>query len=215
MMGTMVKDGHWTYPAPPEFIGGDVPFFSSDGKRLYFISRKPVKEGATRKENIWFVELTEEGWSESMPVDSVVNSVPMHWQFSLDKKGAVYFGDGQGRIMVSAKTADGYENPEDFRERFSNPTVHGGSPFISPEGDYLIFSKEDNLHITFRKSDGTWTEALDMGEPINTKGIENCALISSCGKYMLFRSSRPGRHGIHWMAIEKRLKELRKTALGE
>ncbi|MFC1502553.1 ankyrin repeat domain-containing protein [bacterium] len=215
MLGTAVKNGNWTYPEVPSFKGGDVPFFSHDGKILYFISRDPIPGQTGRKENIWYAERTKDGWSEAKPLDPAVNAVPMHWQFSLDKKGTLYFGDGQGRIMVSKKTGEGYENPVDFRERFGNSSVRGGSPYIAPDGDYLIFNREEDLHITFSKSDGTWTEALDMGSDINTDGFENCPLISPCGKYLFFRSSRAGQHGIHWVAIEERLEELRKQALGK
>ncbi len=215
MLGTTVIDGNWTYPAPPEFIGRDVPFFSPDGKRLYFISRKPVKKGAPRKENIWFVERTKAGWSEPKPVDPVVNSAPMHWQFSIDEKGNFYFGSGDGRILVSQIKGGKYQNPTDFRELYKNDSVKGGSPFISPGGDYLIFSKDDDLHITFRKPDDSWTQAQNLGKNINSLSYDLCPIVSPDGEYLFYLTNREDYWGPHWVAIKDTIKNLRNIALNQ
>jgi ankyrin repeat protein len=209
MLGTTIKNGKWMYPSPPEFEGGDVPFFSPDGKRLYFISRKPLTEGGDRKENIWFVERTNNGWSEAKPVDPVVNSVPMHWQFSIDKKGTFYIGSGDGRIMVSQIKDGKYQSPIDFRNLYGNDSVKGGCPYISPDGDYLIFSQDDDLHITFRKPDGSWTEAQNLGENINSPSYDLCPIVSPDGEYLFFITTRDNYWGPHWVAIKKTIDELR------
>jgi Tol biopolymer transport system component len=213
MLGTTNKKGKWTYPAPPEFIGGDVPFFSPNGKRLYFISRKPVKKGGSRKENIWFVERTKTGWSEPRPIDPIVNSAPMHWQFSIDRNGTFYIGSGDGRILVSPIKNRKYQNPVDFRKLYHNDSVKGGSPFISPDGDYLIFSKNNDLHITFRKPDGTWTQAQDLGDDINSASYDLCPMVTPDGKYLIYLTTRMGDSGPHWVAIEDTINNLRKKAL--
>ena len=89
-------DGRWTPPAWASFSGpdldDDVPFFSPDGKRIYFISRRPLPgETRTGSEKIWFADRTSAGWSEPRPLDPNVNSVDKHWEFSLDRKGKLYF----------------------------------------------------------------------------------------------------------------------------
>jgi Tol biopolymer transport system component len=216
MLGSTVKDGKWTYPRTPDFEGGDVPFFSPDGQRLYFISRKPIQEGERGgKENIWFVERIKSGWSDPKPVDPVVNSAPMHWQFSIDKKGTFYIGSGDGRILVSPKKNGRYQNPVDFRELYKNESVHGGSPYISPDGDYLIFNKNDDLFITFRKPDGFWTTAQDMGKRINTSAYELCPIVSPDGKYLIYITTRNNEWGPHWVVIDDLINELRKRSLDE
>ena len=52
-------DGRWTPPAWAPFSGpngvDDVPFFSADGKRIYFISRRPLPgETEAGSEKIWY-----------------------------------------------------------------------------------------------------------------------------------------------------------------
>jgi len=209
-----VENGRWSHPARPDNVDGDVPFFSPDGDRLYFISSEPVVEGAGDKENIWFVERTTDGWTDPTPFDPVVNSVPIHWQFSVDRDGTFYIGSGDGRIFVARRSGGSYEPPVDFRELHENESVEGGSPFISPDGDYLIFSKEKDLHVTFRRTDGSWSEAANMGEEINSEGFDNCPMVTPDGLYLIYNTSTTGTRGPHWVAIKDRLAALRKDALG-
>ena len=52
----------------------DVPFFSADGRRLYFMTGTRNAQGIVEKEAIWFVEKTEGGWAEPKPFDP--SSIP-------------------------------------------------------------------------------------------------------------------------------------------
>ncbi len=58
------KKGRWTAPRFAPFTGdeeGDVPFFSPDGKRVYFMSAMPLPgDPQSRKERIWFVDQDEQ-----------------------------------------------------------------------------------------------------------------------------------------------------------
>src|SRR4030042_4484543 len=88
--------GRWTPPAWASFSGpdvdDDVPFFSPDGRRIYFISRRPLP-GTTEGggEKIWFADRTPGGWSEPQPLHPPVNEHHLHWEFSLDKGKNLYF----------------------------------------------------------------------------------------------------------------------------
>lgn len=88
-------EGRWTAPRSTPFGGdeqGDVPVFSADGKRVYFMSAMPLPgEVESRKERIWFVDRTAEGWSEPRPVDPSVNDFPHHWQFGVDREHTILF----------------------------------------------------------------------------------------------------------------------------
>ena len=88
--------GRWTPPDWAPFsgpgLGDDVPFFSADGKRIYFISCRPLPgETAAGSEKIWFADRTATGWAPPRPLDRVVNEHNMHWEFSMDKAGNLYF----------------------------------------------------------------------------------------------------------------------------
>ena len=96
LLFSRLRDGRWTYPQIAPFTGegkdADVPFFTPDGKRLYFMSRRPMP-GADKAsgEHIWYMERQGDGWSEARPVDETVNRLPHHWQFSVDKDYNLYF----------------------------------------------------------------------------------------------------------------------------
>ncbi len=84
------QDGRWGYPRIAPFTGegrdGDVPFFSPDGKRLYFMSRRPLPPAdESSGEHIWYMARQGDGWAEARPVDDAVNRLPHHWQFSVDR----------------------------------------------------------------------------------------------------------------------------------
>jgi Tol biopolymer transport system component len=63
-------------------------------------------------------------------------------------------------------------------------------PYISPDGSYLLFSRDYDLFISFCARDGAWKEARKLDAPINSPSIEICPIISPDGKYLFFISQR-------------------------
>jgi len=201
-------NGRWTPPEEVSFPGvteADVPFFSPNGKRLYFISDRALfKGGQSGKENIWFVERLDNGWSEPRPADPAVNALEMHWQFSVDKAGNIFFGSGaaggkgMSDIYCSRFENGRYAQPENLGDRI-NTVKDEATPFIAPDGSYLIFNRAQDLFISFRQKDGTWTEAVNLGPSINTLSYELCPIVTSDGKYLFFVSSRNGEISAWWV----------------
>ena len=72
-------------------------------------------------------------------------------------------------------------------------------PFISPDGSYLLFSREYDLYISFRKQDGSWREAQNLGTPINSPSIDICPMITADGKYLFFVSQRGAESHAWWV----------------
>ena len=202
------KKGRWTIPHFTPFTGdeeGDVPFFSPDGKRVYYMSAQELPGvPQSRKERIWFVDRTAEGWSLPKPVDSSVNNYPHHWQISVDADHTIYFsssvpeGYGEGDIYCS-KLMDGkWQKPQNLGPPV-NTDKGEGMPFIAPDGSYLLFSRQYDLYISYRKEDGGWNEPVNLGRPINSPSIDICPMVSPDGKYMFFLSQRGGESHIWWV----------------
>ena len=96
ILTTKLENGKWIKPELASFskIGydDDSPFITPDGKKLFFISRRPLIPGRqiSNKNNIWYVTREGESWSEPQPLE-IVNWLDLQWRGSTDKKGNFYF----------------------------------------------------------------------------------------------------------------------------
>ena len=202
------KNGRWTAPRPAPFSGmydDDVPFFTQEGHRLYFISDRPDAENPeSRSERIWFVEREDSSWGEAQLVDPVVNDYPHHWQISVDAAHSIYFssniseGHGGGDIYCSKYVHGKWQKPENLGPSI-NTDKGEGMPYIAPDGSYLIFQRDGDLYISFLKEDGTWMNAVNLGEPINSPAYEVCPIVTPDGKYLFFLSRRDGKSHVWWV----------------
>ncbi len=208
--------GRWSAPAFAPFsgphTGDDVPFFTADGKRVFFISRRPLPgETENRRERIWFADRTASGWSEPQPVDAGINEHAVHWEFSLDRDGDLYFGgggtDSRGRsdIFLARFVNGKYERPVNLGDPI-NTSDEETTPFIAPDGSYLLFSRQYDLWASFRGPDGKWAEPIKFGPGVNSEAIELCPMVTADGKYLFFLSQREGESHVYWVStsvIEK------------
>ena len=206
MMMKMAGDT-WTYPEPA-FEGRDSSF-SPDGRRIYFIRVRPFREGEKPAgemdgwECYWYMERTASGWSEPVSVGEAVNSIGVHWQSSVDKDGHLYFSEFEKNIYRSEYKDGEYQAPVKVTELFKNDTLQGRAPFISPEGDYLLFSAEDRLFVSFKRKDGSWTDRISLGDEINTRGLNGSPRVTPDGKYIFFVSAGANRPwGIYWVSAD-------------
>jgi len=199
--------GRWSAPAWAPFSGpdvnDDVPFFSPDGKKIFFISRRPLPGGADDKERIWFADRVATGWSEPRPIDAAVNDQQMHWQFSLDKHGNLYFasaapgGIGMDDIYC-ARFLDGkYQKPANLGETI-NSVTNETTPFIAPDGSYLLFSRDFGIWASFLGKDDSWSAPVNLGPEMS--GL--CPVVTSDGKYLFFSSLDDDRRGALWIRAD-------------
>jgi hypothetical protein len=209
--------GRWTAPAWASFSGpkgeDDVPFFSPDGKRIYFLSRRPLSEkDGDRDERIWFADRTPAGdWGEPRPLDPLLNASAMHWEFSLDRQGNLYFGGqgpdslGMSDIYLARFSGGRYEKPVHLGDPI-NTVQEETTPFIAPDGSYLLFSRRFDLWVTFRAADGSWSAPVKLGPEINSPAIELCPIVTADGKYLFFLSQRDGESHAYWADVQAVLK---------
>ena len=81
----------------------------------------------------------------------------------------------------------------------------GGHPSVAPDERYIIFDSErpggfgaDDLYVCFRKPDGSWGEAINLGDTINSPGGEAIPHMTPDGKYLLYTAKRD----IYWVSTE-------------
>jgi len=151
------------------------------------------------------------------PLDPAVNEMQMHWQFSVDARGTLYFnarspaGFGEGDIYSSRFEDGHYLKPENCGTGI-NTEQDEATPFISPDGSYLLFQRSLDLYISFRRPDGKWTQARSLGTPINSPGNELCPVVTPDGKYIFFLTTRGGENQAFWVdagIIERMREEIR------
>jgi len=206
------ENGVWTAPEIAPFCseyGDGEPIFSPDGKKLYFLSLRPIKPGGTGdKENMWYVERTPEGWSKPKPVSPLINAFNLHWLFSVANNGTIYFASpsgnsyGQNDIYSSRFVNGAYEEPKNLGS-IINKTGVDHTPFIAPDESYLIYvsSRESpsfadsKFHISYRNKDGFWVTPIDLGQKINSIQYALCPAVTPDGKYMFLI----GGGDIYWV----------------
>lgn len=210
-----LENNEWSQPEiilSHEQYSYNDPFLSPDEQRLYFISRRPV----TGKErmafhDIWYVEKTNDGWSEPVNAGPNINSDATEFYISFTKEGTMYFASSRLAPEDQRRSALDIYYSEFVNGEFQKPVRLGNSVnthayeadvFVSPDESYIIFCgirKEGlgrgDLYISFRNEDGSWARAVNMGDKINTKGYEYCPYVTSDGKYFFYTSQQD----IYWV----------------
>ena len=101
----------------------------------------------------------------------------------------------------------------------NTPYVDGGF-YISPDESYMILSSNrpgtsgpNDLWISYKKEDSTWTNPKNLGSPINTNIHDYGAYVSPDGKYLFFSrySDQTGRANTYWVKIDNIIDSLRYT----
>ena len=189
-------------PFSGQYMDAD-PFFTKDGKTLYFISNRPLKTGDPAKEDmdIWKMQRTAMGWSEPVRMEAPVNSDKSEYYPTLTDEGTLYFGSrreggsGGSDIFRSALLDGKYQQPENLGEAINTPGSEY-EPFIFPDEKVLIFlaARPDHLdnadlYVSYNEN-GKWTPAERLPEPFNSAVTEFSPKVSRDGKYLFFASSR-------------------------
>jgi len=205
-------NGLWT---PPELIpfwetmaeNGDFVISSDDRTMLYQVR---TETGAGPISHIWHAEITAAGWGKAAAFPSPVNTSFFESFASDTAGGALYFfsrrpgGKGRSDLYTSAPKAGVYAEPVNLSAL--NTEYDEWDPFIAPDESYLVFcstkpggSGWDDLYITFRRADGEWGPAVNMGPEVNSAGSENRPFVTRDGKYFFFTSTRNGSRDTFWV----------------
>jgi len=210
-----LKNGNWTKPKLSPYIGKpwylNLPLLPS-GKRLYF-ARWGGGSGKVDPRNldIWEVKSTGIGWSAPRRMKSPINSDTIDTCPSVSQNGTLYFfsgrkgGIGRDDIYMSRLINGKHDTVENLGPAINS--VHNDiDPLIAPDESYLIFCSrrpdgfgEIDLYVSFHKSNGSWTPAVNLGNSINSSAYDWIPFISKDGKYLFFTSNRTGNYDIYWV----------------
>ncbi len=193
------------------FLG---PALSVDGKTMLF-------ENYNDSRTCWHSKRTDTGWS----TPTLCTEVP-------DPKDKHYLQDtASGRIYASSRGALNGIGQMDISTLVNTDATGGwrslGRPLNSPgnEGDFYVARDETfivfgsphrggagggDLFVSFRESDGSWSDPKNLGATINTPGYESGPYVTDDTRYLFFsRSSDFTRVDVCWVRFDSLLETLR------
>lgn len=204
-------DGRWTEPVVAGYADDPrytifEPHISPDGRRLFFATDRPhAGDGPAREDHdIWVAERTDDGWGTPRPLSAGVNSDQPDFFPSVTNDGTLYFTrDDPGRspsvIMRARLRADGTYGEAETLPAAVNIGRTRFNAFVAPDESYLIipaYGMADSrgatdYYIVFRSPDDAWSEAVNLGDAVNTAGgREFSPYVSPDGRAFFFMSSR-------------------------
>ncbi len=167
------------------------PFFSNDGKRLYF----------TNNYHIYFIERTTGEWGEPQLLPSPINSTSFDWGYTETTDGTAYVTSARSGGIGDPMHGDIWCIPYNSSQAVNlgsvvNSAMQDANPCIAPDGSFLIFNTNghsncwNDLFITFNKGNKGWTAPLEMnscGAKINIHTqVQFSPSLSPDGKFLFF-----------------------------
>ena len=173
------KDGKWQ-KSTTERNSGEV-FISPDGKKMMLGNK--------------FRDRNDSGWSEEKSLGSLFDSIPImrltsssFGTFVLDEMTEI------GTLRYSRVVNGKRETPKAFNKDINTGRLIA-HPFIAKDESYLIWDSERksgygkaDLYISFRKKDGSWGPAINMGKEINDASHNTYGSVTPDGKYFFFNT---------------------------
>jgi len=210
------ENGKWT--APVTLLTHDVysyndPFLTPDEKKLFFISDRPLSgQGPKKDYDIWYIERQSGKWSAPINAGKHINSDKNEYYISFTKTGTMYFssniGDKEGKNnydIYSSALRSGEFAPSVKLASGINSPHYEADVFVAPDESYVVFSANrpdglgsGDLHVSFRKADGSWTASRSLGNTINTETDDFCPYVSPDGKYLFYAS----RGDVYWVSAD-------------
>jgi hypothetical protein len=189
IMLSEVRNGRWSEPVVAPFSGvyeDSDPFFSPDGRTLYFNSRRPISGSEPREDgDLWSVSVGRDGsFGTPVHLGAGPNTEADEFYASIDRDGTLYFASnrdgGQWDIYRSSQGRDGrFGAAEKLGTGVNTPDFWEYNPEISPNGKTLLFASLNrpdslgwgDLYVS-RERRATFAQAQNLGPCVNSAADE-------------------------------------------
>lgn len=191
IMYSQYQNGKWTTPQLAPFAKDCIELFahfSLNGNKLFFLSERehPITGKLMKNdEKIWYSVKTDKRWGDAHFLNSPLNE---GWLLSvvIAQDDIIYVSGeygNQGGIFRSIPSDGKYQSVEYL--------VNGSHPYVSPDESYIIYDRFDQngnsaLYVSFRDSNGQFTEPIKLDPEINATNSEAFAEVSPDGKFLFF-----------------------------
>jgi hypothetical protein len=187
-------------PVEAPFAGAGLeadPWFTADGKSLYFISTRATGGKKSADLDIWRVSRTKAGvWGAPERLPEPVNSATAEWFPRIGADGWLYFGSARpgglgGNDIWRARQAAGRWTVENL-----GPSVNtaGDEYEPLPMANGLLVQAGSDYFFAARTRDG-WAPRVKLGPALNGNGSEIGALVSPKGRALMFARDLGERSG--------------------
>ncbi len=202
------------------------PMIAPDGRTLYFarISHPNNTHGEKGSQDIWYSEFDEASkqWGPARRMGFPLNKDEYNCAYSITPDGQTMLVKGQYNngnyetrgFSTSKKTAGGWAPPQkiDIPNYVNLSKGQFDCGFLSADGKVLMMafsekknSKEDDVYVSFRQKDGSWSKPMDLGPEVNTKFTETTPFLAPDGATLYFSSDREGGLGSNDIYVTKRV----------
>ena len=202
-----LKDEKWTPPKKANFTKGKKKnefeaFVNISGDMIYFAAYDSIFSD----EKIWVVNRLENSWSDAIQIDSPINDDIVFYPNAAKNGDLFYTSISKGKMYYAPNKDGKYPEVQEVGIEYG---IHG---FISPSQDFILIdarkendkTKDRDIHVCFKKKDGTWSEPINLGNAVNSDFTETCPSITPDGKYLFFSryNEEGGLSNIYWVSAE-------------
>ncbi|AHM61298.1 ompa/motb domain protein [Flammeovirgaceae bacterium 311] len=202
------------------------PLLSPDGNTLFFSRRNHPENigGVNDQEDIWFSEKNVQTgeWTQAKNIGAPLNNEGPNFISSITPDGNTMLlllgnrydkrGKMRAGVSISSKDGDRWTDPValdiDNEYNFSDQADF----YLAQNRKTLLMSvqREDtrgdrDLYVSFLKNNGNWTEPLNLGDVINTAGIEGSPFLAADDRTMYFSSNGFSGYGGSDIYVTRRL----------
>ncbi len=196
-------------PAVNSEVSEFRPLISPDGKTLFFSrSNHPGNVGGVNDdEDIWYSELDETTgeWQEARNIGPVLNNKGPNYISSVTPDGNSmllllgneYLPNGKMKagLSISRKTETGWSQPEALKIDNLYNYNEKANFYMANNRKTLLMSieREDSygdrdLYASFIKSDGSWSDPVNLGNSVNTASEESAPFLAADDETLYFSS---------------------------
>jgi outer membrane protein OmpA-like peptidoglycan-associated protein len=202
-----------------------APMLHPDGQRLYFTRGKHPDNAGGKKDpgDIWISEKDSAGnWQTPVNAGEPLNNKQYNAIVGISDNGNTIYLAGHylpgGKRAKSKGISVSYFNngswtfPEPLDIPYFNNYSDEQSGCLSYDGNIMLHAIEtyntrgaEDIYVSFRKTDGTWTDVRNLGSDINTQFQEKTPYLSADNRTLIFSSNGLQGWGSMDLFMSKRL----------